>query len=106
MNDIRRPRRPTIPFMRSDLLQVGDREHIVTIVDLSPEGAFLAGRIEVRPGQTLCLSTALPRAGHQVSVPCERVWNGRSCDVTAQRPAEMAVLPRANALHLLLRHRL
>jgi hypothetical protein len=91
MNDRRQTRRRTIPFLRGGVLQVAEREHIVTIVDLGPEGAFLATRVDVPADQPLRLKTVLPRSGRQVALPCEVVWSNNSFDPATGRPAGMAV---------------
>ena len=91
MNERRQTRRRTIPFLRGGVLQVAGREHIVTIVDLSPEGAYLATRVDVPAGQSLTLKTVLPRSGQQVSLPCELVWSNKRFEPGTGRPAGMAV---------------
>jgi hypothetical protein len=91
MTERRQARRRTIPFLRGGVLQVGDRNHIVTIVDLSPEGAYLATRVPVAPGQNPRLRTVLPRSGRQVTLPCEVVWRNARFDPATGRPAGMAV---------------
>lgn len=91
MTERRRVKRRTIPFLRGGVLRVGDESHIVTIVDLSPEGAFLASRLSIELEQPLSLQTILPRTGRQVSLPCELVWNNRRFDPATGRPAGVAV---------------
>jgi Tfp pilus assembly protein PilZ len=91
MNERRRARRRTIPFLRGGVLHVGQRDHIVAIVDLSPEGAFLATRVEIPQGQEVRLTAVLPRSGRQVTLPCEVVWRNDRFDADTGRPAGMAV---------------
>jgi Tfp pilus assembly protein PilZ len=91
MSERRRSRRRTIPFLRGGVLQVGERSHIVTIVDLSPEGAYLASRVQVAPGRDVRLKTVLPRSGRQVTIPCEVVWRSTRFEPTTGRPAGVAV---------------
>jgi hypothetical protein len=91
MKERRQVRRRTMPFLRGGVLQVGDRAHIVTIVDLSPEGAFLATRADVPVVQDLALRTVLPGTGRQVRLPCELVWRSERADPRTGRPAGMAV---------------
>lgn len=91
MSERRQTRRRTIPFLRGGVLQVAEREHIVTIVDLGPDGAFLATRIDIPPGQPLSLKAVLPRTGRQVALPCEVVWSNANFDPATGRPAGMAV---------------
>jgi hypothetical protein len=91
MNERRRVRRRTIPFLRGGVLHVGQTSHIVTIVDLSPEGAFLATRVDVPAREEVRLTTVLPRSGSQVTLPCEVVWRNDRFDAETGRPAGMAV---------------
>ena len=91
MTERRQTRRRTIPFLRGGVLQVGDRSHIVTVVDLSPDGAYLATRVPVAPGQNPRLKTVLPRSGRQVTLPCEVVWRNDRFDPATGRPAGMAI---------------
>ena len=91
MSERRQSRRRTIPFLRGGVLRVAGREHIVTIVDLSPEGAYLATRVDVPAGQPLSLKAVLPRSGRQVSLPCALVWSNKRFEPGTGRPAGMAV---------------
>jgi hypothetical protein len=91
LSDRRRGRRRSIPFVRSAVLQVDGRNHIVALQDLGPEGAFLATRVIVKPQHRLVLKIVLPRSGHEVSLPCELVWRNASFDATIGRRAGVAV---------------
>lgn len=91
MTDRRRSRRRSIPFIRSAVLEVGGRSHIVAVLDLSPEGAFLSTRTAVDPKQDLRLRIVLPRHGHEVVLPCELVWRSERFDAASGRPAGVAV---------------
>ncbi len=91
MKERRRVRRRTMPFLRGGVLRVGQRDHIVTIVDLSSEGAFLATRVEIPKGHDVSLTAVLPRTGRQVTLPCEIVWRNDRFDPDTGRPAGMAV---------------
>jgi hypothetical protein len=91
MNDRRRSRRRSIPFMRSAVLETEGRSHIVTVLDLSPEGAFLGTRSPVEPTPNLCLRIVLPRQGREVVLPCELVWRSERFDAASGRPAGLAV---------------
>jgi hypothetical protein len=73
MNERRRVRRRSLPFVRSGVLEVNGRAHIVAVTDLSPEAAFLQTRIAVRAQDSLALRMILPRDGREVSLPCEFV---------------------------------
>ena len=74
MADRRNTRRRTIPNVRSGVLTVGSRKHIVAVVDLSSEGAFLATRAEVSPEEEMTLELMLPRRSRVVRLPCRLVW--------------------------------
>ena len=91
MNERRRSRRRSIPFIRGGVLQVGERRHIVVVTDLGPEGAFLSARIPVAPEEPLRLRMVLPRDGHEVEIPCSLVWRTERFDVATGRPAGVAV---------------
>jgi len=73
MNERRRVRRRSFPFVRSGVLEVNKSAHIVAVLDLSPESAFLQTRITVKPHDALVLRMILPRDGREVSLPCEFV---------------------------------
>ena len=89
--DRRRARRRRLPFVRSAVLELGGRSHIVALLDLSPEGAFLSTRLAVEPEQEMQLKLVLPRDGREVSLPCRLVWRSERFDVAAGRPAGLAV---------------
>ena len=91
MKERRQARRRTMPFLRGGALLVDQTSHIVTIVDLSPEGAFLATRADVRAGKDVALRAVLPRGGRQVTLPCEVVWRNTRLDPKTGRPAGLAV---------------
>lgn len=91
MNERRRSRRRSIPFVRSAVLEVDGRSHIVALLDLSPEGAFLSTRTAIDPKQSLCLRIVLPRRGREVALPCELVWRSDRFDPASGRPAGVAV---------------
>ena len=91
MNDRRRGRRRSIPFVRSAVLEVGTRNHIVALTDLGPEGAFLSTRIPFDADLPLRLKLVLPRDGREVSIPCKVVWRSERFDAATGRPAGIAV---------------
>lgn len=91
MNDRRRGRRRSIPFVRSAVLEVGGRNHIVALTDLGPEGAFLSTRIALDAGLPLRVKLVLPRDGREVSIPCKVVWRSDRFDAATGRPAGIAV---------------
>lgn len=91
MNERRRTRRRSLPYVRSAILQVGARSHLVTLADLSPDGAFLATRVKPDPGQPLSLRVVVPRDGRVVSLPCQLVRQCERSDAAAGRPAGLAV---------------
>ena len=91
MNDRRSTRRRSLPFVRSAVLQVGDRNHVVIVTDLSAEGAFLSTRIALDPSATLRLRVILPRDGREVVIPCRLVWRSERFDPETGRAAGIAV---------------
>lgn len=84
------PRR-TLPYVRSGVLRVAERDHIVAITDLSAEGAFLSTRIEIPPGADLHLCMILPNASREIVVDCELVWRNERFNPETGRPAGLAV---------------
>jgi hypothetical protein len=91
VNDRRRGRRRSIPFVRSAVLEAGGRNHIVALTDLGPDGAFLSTRIPLDASLPLRLKLVLPRDGREVSIPCKVVWRSEVFDVATGRPAGIAV---------------
>jgi hypothetical protein len=91
VNDRRRGRRRSIPFVRSAVLEAGGRNHIVALTDLGPEGAFLTTRISLDASLPLKLKLVLPRDGREVSIPCKIVWRTDRFDAATGRPAGIAV---------------
>jgi len=73
VNDRRRARRRSLPFVRSAVLEVSGRKHVVAVADLSPEGAFLTSSAQIEPGTALVLRMVLPRDGREVTLPCRAV---------------------------------
>jgi hypothetical protein len=84
----RRVRRRSLPFVRSGVLEVNGRAHIVAVVDLSPEAAFLQAKVPVKAHDRLALRMILPREGREVSLPCEFV---RKLDARKGYPPGLAV---------------
>lgn len=91
MNERRRTRRRSLPFVRSAILEIGERSHIVAVTDLSPEGAFLATRVAVDAGQPLTLHVVVPRDGRVVALPCLLVRQSAGFDPASGRLAGVAV---------------
>lgn len=93
MTERRRVRRRRIPFVRSAVLEVGSRTHVVSLLDLGPEGAFLATRLEIpdEHAEHLVLRLVIPRQGIEETVPCRLVWRNESFDAASGRPAGVAV---------------
>lgn len=89
--DRRRARRRRLPYVRSAVLEVDGRDHIVALVDLSPEGAFLSTRVAADPEQKLRLRLVLPRDGREVVIACRLVWRSERFDAARGRPAGIAV---------------
>jgi PilZ domain len=91
VNDRRSGRRRSIPFVRSAVLEVGERNHIVALTDLGPQGAFLSTRLPLDPSVPLCLRLVLPRDGREVAIACQLVWRSERFDAATGRPAGIAV---------------
>ncbi len=91
MKERRASPRRTLPYVRSGVLRVGQRDHIVAITDLSSEGAFLSTRIEIPAGASLQLRMILPNAVREIAVGCELVWRNERFDPQTGRPAGLAV---------------
>jgi hypothetical protein len=91
VNDRRRGRRRSIPFVRSAVLEAGGRNHIVALIDLGPDGAFLSTRIALDASLPMRLRLVLPRDGREVSIPCKVVWRSEKFEASTGRPAGIAV---------------
>ena len=91
MNDRRSTRRRSLPFIRSAVLEVGDRSHVVVVTDLSADGAFLSTRIALDPSESLRLRVILPRDGREVVIACRLVWRSERFDPDTGRAAGIAV---------------
>lgn len=91
MKDRRRSRRRSLPFVRSAVLEVDGRTHIVAVQDLGSDGAFLSTNLEVTKDQTLRLRIVLPRSGREAMMPCHLVWRSEHFDAATGRPAGIAV---------------
>jgi Tfp pilus assembly protein PilZ len=87
----RHVRRRRIPFVRSAVLELAGRSHIVALADLGPEGAFLSTRSSFRPGASAVLKLVLPRRGQEVTIACDVVRSTRTFDVASGQPAGVAV---------------
>lgn len=91
MNERRSTRRRRLPYVRSGVLVVEGRSHIVAVVDLSPEGAFLATRIPLAAGCPVELRLVLPRASGESRLPCTVVRRSERFDPASGQPAGLAV---------------
>jgi len=91
VSDRRKGRRRSLPFVRSAVLEMRGRSHIVAVQDLSVDGAFLSTRLAVEPGERVRLRAVLPRDGREVTIPCQVVWTSDKLDAPTGRPAGMAV---------------
>jgi hypothetical protein len=78
MKERRNARRRRLPFVRGGVLESGGRNHIVSVTDLGPNGAFLATRVAVPVGGRAVLRVVLPSGGREVALPCEVVWRAES----------------------------
>lgn len=77
--------------MRSAVLELLGRSHIVALADLGPEGAFLATRSTFKPGTSAILKLVLPRRGQEVTIACEVIRSGLRFDPVAGQPRGVAV---------------
>jgi hypothetical protein len=68
----RNPRRK-LPFGRSAVLRIGQRDHVVALVDVSRGGACVATRTPIPEGAPLLLKVLLPSQGIELRMPCELV---------------------------------
>jgi hypothetical protein len=91
VNDRRSTRRRSLLFIRSAVLEVAGRNHVVVVTDLSADGAFLSTRISLDPSQSLRLKVILPRDGREVVIPCRLVWRSERFDPDTGRAAGIAV---------------
>jgi Tfp pilus assembly protein PilZ len=67
-----------LSFLRSGVLEVDGRSHIISVTDIGPEGAFLTTRVPVASGKQLVLKMILPLDSHPVSLPCRVVWRSEA----------------------------
>jgi PilZ domain len=91
LTDRRQARRRRIPFVRSAVLEIAGRSHIVALADLGLEGAFLATRSSFTPGTPAVLKLVLPRRGQEVTIACEIVRSAERFDTVSGQPAGVAV---------------
>jgi Tfp pilus assembly protein PilZ len=91
LNERRQGRRRRIPFVRSAVLELAGRSHIVALTDLGPEGAFLSTRSSFAPGSEAVLKLVLPRRGQEVAIACSIVRSARTFDAASGQPAGVAV---------------
>lgn len=69
----RRDTRRMLPFGRSAVLEVGGRNHIVSLIDLSRSGAYLGTRIRTEGQASFILKLLLPQSGAEMRIPCALV---------------------------------
>jgi Tfp pilus assembly protein PilZ len=91
VNERRLSKRRRLPFVRSGVLELGGRNHIVQVADLGPEGAFLATRLDVKVGEKAVLRMVLPRDGRELPLPCQIVWRSETPGARGQATAGLAV---------------
>jgi hypothetical protein len=72
----RQSRRRSMPYVRSAVLDLAGRSHIVAVTNLSPEGAFLRTQLRPAPGTPAQLRMVLPRESRELALPCEIVRRG------------------------------
>src|SRR5262249_9155833 len=91
VSDRRKGRRRSLPYVRSAVLEMRGRSHVVAVQDLSAEGAFLSARLAVEAGERVRLRTVLARDGRGVTIPCQVVGTSDKLDAPSGRPAGIAV---------------
>jgi hypothetical protein len=91
MNDRRTAKRRRFAFVRGGVLEAHGRNHIVSVADLGPEGAFLVARVPLTVGEKAVLRMVLPRGGREMSLPCEVVWRSESSAVKGGVTTGLAV---------------
>jgi Tfp pilus assembly protein PilZ len=91
MMERRQARRRRIPFVRSAVLEIAGRSHIVALADLGPEGAFLSTRSSFQAGTPAVLKLVLPRRGQEVAIACVVVRSASRLDPVSGQPAGIAV---------------
>jgi hypothetical protein len=84
----RRVRRRSLPFVRSGVLEVNGRSHIVAVLDLSADSAFVKTRISVKAQDRVALRMVLPRDGREVVLPCQII---RRLEASKGQPAGLAL---------------
>jgi hypothetical protein len=87
----RRWRRRSLPFVRSAVLEVDERPHIVALTDIGLEGAFLSARVAIEPTSRMLLRLVIPGTSTEVELPCQLVWKTGDPDAARERPAGIAV---------------
>lgn len=91
MIERRSGRRRRLPFIRSAVLEVKDRSHVVAVADLGVDGAFLSTRSPLRPGAEAVLRLVPPGLGREVTIPCCVVRRNERFDPANGRPSGVAV---------------
>jgi len=91
MTERRSGRRRRLPFIRSAVVEVKGRTHVVAVADLSSDGAFLCTRSPFRPGEEATLKLVPPGLGREVSIPCCVVYRNERFDAATGRPSGIAV---------------
>ena len=91
MTERRRGRRRRMPFVRSAVLEVEGRAHVVALVDLGREGAYLSTKAGFRAGSPALLKLVPPRHGQEVTISCEIVRGTERSDTASGRPGGVAV---------------
>ena len=84
-------RRRRLAFVKSAVLEVGSRSHLVALADLAPEGAFLKGAVDQLENEDLKLRLMFPQDSRQVTIPCRLVRQEEAFDAASGRPAGVAV---------------
>jgi hypothetical protein len=87
----RRDTRRMLPFGRSAVLEVGGRQHIVSLIDLSRSGAYLGTRIQTGDHTDFLLKLLLPQSGSEMRLPCTLVRRIEAGTAEGERLPGLAV---------------
>ncbi len=104
MRERRQCRRRVLPFVRSAVLELEGKNHIVAVADISSTGAFLSTSLEANANRLLRLKVILPGETRDVQIDCRVVRRSETPDVETGRPPGLAI--RFEGLEPAIRRRL
>lgn len=80
-----------MPFVRSAVLEVAGRSHVVALVDLGRDGAYLSTKTSFPAAAPAVLKLVPPRQGQEVTIACQIVRGTERSDAASGRPGGVAV---------------